>query len=183
MTAVALPDDPSLKDAGEVASAVGANLDNGLTAQEASRRLLENGANELHAAPQVPAWRRIIAHFQDPLIYLLLAAIAIALVAWVIEGLSGWPVDAIVITMVVLLNAALGYMQESKAADAVTALARMTAATSAVMREGKELRVPSAELVRGDLLVLGEGEVAGAACGHADAAGRGPGGLRFMALE
>ena len=162
MTAVALPDDPSLKDAGEVASAVGANLDNGLTAQEASRRLLENGANELHAAPQVPAWRRIIAHFQDPLIYLLLAAIAIALVAWIIEGLSGWPVDAIVITMVVLLNAALGYMQESKAADAVAALARMTAATSAVLREGKELRVPSAELVRGDLLVLGEGDAVGA---------------------
>ena len=162
MTATATIDDPSLKDVDEVAKALSADLVNGLGAQEASRRLLANGANELRAATPIPAWRRLVAHFQDPLIYLLLAAIAIALVAWVIEGSAGWPVDAIVITMVVLLNAALGYMQESKAADAVAALARMTAATSAVLREGKVLRVPSAELVRGDLLVLGEGDAVGA---------------------
>ena len=162
MTATATIDGPSLKEVDEVAKALGADLENGLTAQEASRRLLTNGANELRATPPIPGWRRLVAHFQDPLIYLLLAAIAIALTAWVIEGSAGWPVDAIVITMVVLLNAALGYMQESKAADAVAALARMTAATSAVLRDGKVLRVPSAELVRGDLLVLGEGDAVGA---------------------
>ncbi len=162
MTATATIDDPSLKEVDEVAKALSADLVNGLGAQEASRRLLANGANELRAATPIPAWRRVVAHFQDPLIYLLLAAIVIALVAWMIEGSAGWPVDAIVITLVVLLNAALGYMQESKAADAVAALARMTAATSAVLRNGKVLRVPSAELVRGDLLVLGEGDAVGA---------------------
>ncbi len=156
------PDDPSVKDAGEVARAFGADLENGLAAQEASRRLAQNGPNALRAAARVPAWRRVLAHFQDPLVYLLLAAVAIALAAWVIEGLVGWPVDAIVIATIVLLNAVLGYVQEAKAEDAVAALARMTAATSAVLRDGQVLRVPSADLVRGDLLVLGEGDAVGA---------------------
>ena len=77
----------------------------GLTSQEAARRLAQDGPNELRAAPPRPAWRRILAQFQDPLVYLLLAAVAIALVAWVIEGAAGWPVDAIVIALIVVLNA------------------------------------------------------------------------------
>ena len=129
-------DDPSVKNADEVASALGANLENGLTSQEASRRLSENGPNELRSAPRRPAWRRFLSHFHDPLVYLLLAAVAIALLAGVIEGLVGWPVDAIVIAIIVLLNGVLGYVKEAKAQDAVAALARMTAATSAVLRDG-----------------------------------------------
>jgi len=155
-------DDPSLTDAADVARAAGADLERGLTAVEAERRLAQYGRNVLRGAPPVPTWRRVLAHFQDPLIYLLLAAIVIALAAWWIEGRSGWPVDAIVIAAVVLLNGALGFMQEAKARDAVAALARMTEATSAVMRGGVALRVPSAELVRGDLLLLGEGDAVGA---------------------
>ena len=155
-------DDPSIKNADEVAGALGADIESGLTSEEASRRLVQDGANELRSAPRQPAWRRFLSHFHDPLVYLLLAAVAIALVAWVVEGLVGWPVDAIVIATIVLLNGILGYVQEAKAADAVAALARMTTATSAVLRDGKVLRVPSAELVRGDLLVLGEGDAVGA---------------------
>ncbi|MEO5573637.1 MAG: cation-translocating P-type ATPase [Gammaproteobacteria bacterium] len=155
-------DDPSIKNADEVARALGADLENGLTSQEASRRLSENGRNELRSAPQRPAWLRFLSHFRDPLVYLLLAAIAIALIAWIIEGMDGWPVDAIVITIVVLFNGMLGFMQEAKAQNAVAALARMTAVTSAVMRDGQLLRVPSAELVLGDLLALGEGDAIGA---------------------
>lgn len=155
-------DDPSVKDADEVARALGADIENGLTSQEASRRLSVDGPNELRSAPRRPAWLRILAHFRDPLVYLLLAAVAIALVAWVVEGMVGWPVDAIVIAIIVLLNGVLGYVQEAKAEDAVAALARMTAATSAVLRDGQVLRVHSAELVRGDLLVLGEGDAVGA---------------------
>ena len=155
-------DDCSTRDAHEVAGDFGADLEAGLTSAEAARRLLKDGTNELRAPPPVPAWRRVLAHFQDPLVYLLLAAIAIALAAWAIEGRHGWPVDATVIAAVVLLNAVLGYVQEAKAVDAVAALDRMTAATSAVVRDGREQRVPSAELVRGDLLVLGEGDSVGA---------------------
>lgn len=136
-------DDPSVKNADEVARALGADINNGLTSPEASRRLAQDGPNELRSAPRRPAWRRVLSHFHDPLVYLLLAAVAIALVAWVIEGLVGWPVDAIVIATIVLLNGVLGYVQEAKAEHAVAALARMTAATSSVLREGQVLRVPS----------------------------------------
>jgi Ca2+-transporting ATPase len=154
--------DPSIQNADEVVKALGADIENGLTAEEAARRLLANGPNELRSAPPHPAWRRILLHFHDPLVYLLLAAVVIALVAWAVEGWVGWPVDAIVIAIIVVLNAVLGYVQEAKAADAVAALARMSAATSAVLRNGQVLRVPSAELVRGDVLVLGEGDAVGA---------------------
>lgn len=155
-------EDPSIKDADAVARALSTDLELGLTSEEASRRLSEEGLNELRSAPPVPIWRRILAQFQDPLIYLLLAAVVISLVAWVSEGRAGWPVDAIVIALIVVTNAILGYVQEAKAENAVAALAQMTAVTSAVMRDGRVERVPSSELVRGDLLVLGEGDSVGA---------------------
>ena len=115
----------------------------------------------------MPTWRRVLAQLQDPLVYLLGAAAAAALAAWWFEGRSedgvaGWPLDAMVIAMVVVLNAVLGWLQEAKAAQAVAALAKMTTATSAVLRGGAVARVPSAELVRGDLLVLAEGDAVGA---------------------
>ena len=104
-------DPPYVKNVDDVLTAVAADLSNGLTAQEAARRLAVNGANSLRAAPPVADWRRVLAHFQDPLVYLLLAAIAIAVGAWIIEGRVGWPVDAMVITVVVLINAVIGYVQ------------------------------------------------------------------------
>ena len=155
-------EDPSRRDAADVARALGANLEDGLTAQEATRRLLQRGRNELRVAPKTPTWRRVLAQFEDPLVYLLLAAIAIALVAWIIEGRVGWPVNAIVIAAIVLFNAVLGHVQEARAGNAVAALASLTEATSAVVRDGQLRRVPSAELVPGDLLMLGEGDAVGA---------------------
>ena len=154
--------DPSIQDAAEVARALGTDLEQGLSSHEAARRLAEQGPNELRRAAAVPAWRRMLAQFHDPLTYLLLAAIAISLVAWAIEGRAGWPVDAIVIALIVVLNAVLGYVQESRAESAVAALARMTAVTSSVLRDGRLARVPSAALVRGDLPVLAEGDAVGA---------------------
>ncbi|CAN5124497.1 cation-translocating P-type ATPase [soil metagenome] len=149
-----------------VVAALEVEVGNGLSASEAARRLARDGPNELRAAPRVPAWRRALAQFQDPLIYLLLAAVAVALVAWWVEGpaagRSGWPIDAIVIAAVVLLNGVIGHVQEAKAQNAVAALAKMTAATATVLRDGKEQRVPSAELVRGDVIVLAEGDAVGA---------------------
>jgi magnesium-transporting ATPase (P-type) len=134
----------------------------GLSAQEAARRLEADGPNELRGKKPTPTWRRIVAQFQDPLIYLLLAAVAISLASWVVQGAEGAPVDAIVIAAIVVLNAILGYTQEAKAEDAVAALGTMTAASSMVLREGELTTVPSAELVRGDVLVLNEGDSVGA---------------------
>ena len=155
-------EDPSVRNADELASALSTSLESGLTSDEASRRLLADGANEIRATPAVAVWRRLLAHFQDPLIYLLLVAIAISLVAWGIDGGQGWPVDAVVIAAIVILNGMLGFFQEAKAEQAVAALARMTAVSSAVVRDGQTQRVRSATLVRGDLLVLGEGDAVGA---------------------
>ena len=149
-------------DAEQVARLLATDLGRGLTSEEAARRLRTVGPNELRAAPPVPRWRRLLAQFQDPLIYLLLAAIAISLVAWVIEGMAGWPVDALVIVLIVVMNAVIGYIQETKAESAVAALQRMTAVTSAVLRDGQLKRVPSSELVPGDVLVLEEGDSVGA---------------------
>ena len=158
--------DASVMSAEVVAAALEVDVDTGLSAQQAASRLAHDGPNELRSAPRVPAWRRVLAQFQDPLIYLLLAAVAVALVAWWVEGpaagKSGWPVDAIVIAAVVLLNGVIGHVQEAKAQNAVAALAKMTAATASVLRDGKPQRVPSAELVRGDVLLLAEGDAVGA---------------------
>ena len=155
-------DDPSTIDVAEIARLLATDIDVGLSTQEALRRLVEDGRNELRAAAPTPTWRRVLAQFQDPLVYLLLGAVVIALLAWVIEGRTGWPVDAIVISLVVTLNAVLGYVQEAKAGNAVAALARLTAVTSSVVRDGRVQRLASAELVRGDVILLGEGDAVGA---------------------
>ncbi len=157
-----LPGDPSLSDVDELAAASRTDLARGLTAAEAALRLARDGANELRSVPPVSRWRRALAQLQDPLVYLLLVAAAVALGAWVVEGREGWPMDAIVIAVVVVLNAVLGWVQETKAQGAVAALARMTQATSSVLRDGVLLRIPSAALVSGDLLVLAEGDAVGA---------------------
>ena len=102
-------DDPSIIEADQVARALGTDLDNGLSSQEAARRLAADGPNELRAAPPVPTWRRVLAQFQDPLVYLLLVAVGDR--ARRVDdrrARQGWPVDAIVIAVVVVLNAVLG---------------------------------------------------------------------------
>ena len=154
--------DWSIQEADAAIKAVKTDVVAGLTTQDSAARLLANGRNELQPEPPVPAWRRILAQFQSPLIYLLLAAIAIALLAWGVEEFSGWPIDALVIAAVVLLNAALGYLEEGKARDAVAALSRMTEAKSSVIRNGQRLQINSAEIVVGDMLVLAEGDSVGA---------------------
>ena len=145
-----------------LAARLATDPDAGLAGAEAARRLVADGANELAAVPPIPAWRRLLAQFRDPLIYLLLAAVAISGVAWAAEGAQGWPIDALVIAVIVALNGVLGFAQEAKATSAVAALAKMTQVTSSVLRDGRLQRVPSRELVRGDVLVLAEGDAVGA---------------------
>ncbi len=154
--------DASRREVAEIAAALGTDIERGLGAVEARARLARGGRNELRAAPAVPAWKRLLAQFNDPLIYLLLAAIVVTLVVWEIEGRTGLPFDAIVIAVIVVLNAILGFVQEARAENAAAALAKMTEVSSGVIRDGTPLRIPSAELVCGDLLVLAEGDAVGA---------------------
>nr|HET7858764.1 cation-translocating P-type ATPase [Caldimonas sp.] len=159
---VAAVAEPSLVAAAAVAQALGSDLGTGLTAAEAARRLAVDGDNVLRAAPSPGWWQRACGQLRDPLVRLLLVAVAVSLAAWLYDDGHGWPVDAIVIAAIVVLNAALGLAQEARANDAVAALARMTASMSTVLRDGALLRVPSAALVRGDVLVLAEGDAVGA---------------------
>ncbi len=144
---------------------MGSDPEQGLSTQEASRRLTQYGPNELAGRPPTPPWRRFVAQFNSPLIYLLMVAIVISVVAWSLDTAHDKepvPVDAIVIAAIVLLNAVMGYLQESKAADAVAALQKMTRARSVVLRDGERLEITSSDLVPGDILVLGEGDEVGA---------------------
>jgi P-type Ca2+ transporter type 2C len=162
MARATIGSDPSVVDASTVVQQMQTDLAQGLTSAEAAHRLASMGPNEIAPGKPVPKWRKAGEQFRDPLIYLLLAAIVISLTAWVIEGTSGWPFDAIVITVIVVLNAILGYVQQAKAENAVEALQRMSATTAAVVRDGSQLRVPTRELVSGDLMVLGEGDTVAA---------------------
>ncbi|TFD82470.1 HAD family hydrolase [Cryobacterium psychrophilum] len=150
--------DPSVVDVAEVVRLLGTDATLGLTPKDAAGRLAVDGPNELNVTATTPTWRKVLAQFQDPLIYLLLTATAVSLGAWAIEGTPGLPVDAIVIAAIVVLNAVLGFVQESKADNAVAALAGLTAASSTVLRGGELITVPSRSLVRGDLLALSEGD-------------------------
>lgn len=146
----------------EVARAFEVDPQRGLSAQAAAERLAHHGRNELRAATRQPWWRRFMRQFADPLVYLLLVAIAISVIAWVVEGAEGLPIDGIVVSVIVLANAALGFVQENKAADAVAALSAMTATRATVLRDGLLVQLPAAEIVPGDVLVLGEGDAVGA---------------------
>ena len=161
-TPSAQPPAPFAESPDSVVAACGTSPDAGLSEAEAARRLSADGPNELPSEPPVPAWRRFLTQFQDPLVHLLIVAIVVSTIAWVLEGAHGVPVDALVILAVITLNAVLGFVQESRAADAVAALSEMTRATSTVLRGGSRLTVPSADLVRGDVLILGEGDQVGA---------------------
>lgn len=103
---------------------------------EAAARLARIGPNRLAARDVTPAWRRFLAQFADPLIYLLFAAIIVSLVAWALEGESGIPIEATVIALIVLANGVLGFIQERQAEHAVAALQAMAAPTSRVIRDG-----------------------------------------------
>ena len=154
--------DPALLDAPVVTERLHTDPVLGLTGQEAAHRLRVVGANEIESAAAVRAWRKLLAQFRSPLIYLLFAALLASLAVWVVEGATGWPVDALVIGVIVALNAVLGYLQETHAERAVNALARMTATAATVVRDGVERTVPASELVPGDVLLLAEGDVVAA---------------------
>ena len=159
--------DPSLTDALDVAKALDVDPNVGLSSAEAARRLERFGPNELAGAPPVPKWRKFLAQFKDPLVYLLLAATVISVIAWFIEkanagpgaeGGEALPFDAIVIVLILIVNAVLGYIQEAKAEAAVEALAGMTAPTTSVLRDGKVVRINTVDVVPGDVIVLAEGD-------------------------
>lgn len=149
---------PFAEPADQVVAELSTNAEDGLSEDVARKRLAEFGPNELRSVPPVPLWRRVVGQFRDPLVLLLLFAIVISTLAWAFEGASGVPIDSIVILAVLVLNAVIGLVQEGKANDAVAALQKMTKATAQVIRGGVRVGLPSAALVPGDVILLGEGD-------------------------
>ena len=147
-----------LREVDDVADELNIDLRIGLTSVEVAARLSSGGPNTLDAAVQVPAWRKFLAQFVNPLVYLLFVAVVVSLVAWILDGSEGLPLEVIVIVGIMVLNAVLGFVQEARAEHAVAALQRMTAATATVLRDGREQRVSSDGVVVGDVLVLAEGD-------------------------
>lgn len=142
----------------QVLTTLGSDPRHGLGSEEARRRLQRYGRNELPAPPAVPAWRRFLAQFQDTLTLLLLVATAISFAAWLLEPEHAIPYETLAILAIVLLNGVLGYIQESRAEQAVAALKAMAASQARVLRDGHQQMLPAAEVVPGDILLIEEGD-------------------------
>src|SRR5687768_9386245 len=142
----------------DVADRLDTDVASGLTESEARTRLSKYGPNELAAEKPVPAWRRFVAQFQDVLVILLLIAAGVSAGLWALERESGLPYEALAILAVVLLNATMGFVQESRAAAAVQALRAMSAAEATTIRDGQRRRVHASELVPGDVILIEEGD-------------------------
>ena len=124
----------------------------GLTGQEAKKRLEEHGPNRLAEGKKESLIHRFLKELADPMILILIVAAAISGVTAVYSGESF--ADVIIIMAVVVINAVLGVLQESKAEKAIAALQEIAAATSKVLRDGEIVTLPSQELVPGDVVIL-----------------------------
>ncbi len=142
----------------EVLAALDTDAQHGLSKKDARSRLDRYGRNELTAEKPVPAWRKFLAQFQNVLVILLLVATGISAGLWLYERDSAWPYEAIAIFAVVLLNAVMSHIQESRAEEAVAALRQMSAAHSSVIRGGARRRIPAVELVPGDIIHIEQGD-------------------------
>ena len=127
----------------EVASSAAA----GLSAAEAATRLARHGPNALRAGARVSAWALLASQFRNILILILLAATAAS-------ALLGHMVEAIAITVIVLLAVLLGFVQEYRAERAIEALREMAAPHAIVLRDGRELDIPARDVVPGDVVLL-----------------------------
>jgi len=129
---------------------INSNLENGLTASEAARRLAETGPNELVERGTKSPWAILLEQFTGIMIVILI-------VSAVVSVFLGETVDAIVITVIVVLNAVLGFTQEYQAEKAMAALKRMAVPHVRVRRDGHLQEVTARELVPGDILLLETG--------------------------
>ena len=143
-------DAPHALPAADVLALLGSQREQGLSAGEAGRRLRQWGPNSLPEQRGKPAWLRFLHQFHDPLLYTLLAV-------GLVKVLIGKAHDAWVIWSVTVINAVIGYVQESRAETAIAALARSVRTEVEVLRDGRPRRLDSQELVPGDVVLLEAG--------------------------
>jgi len=143
--------------------------ENGLSSQQAQERLEKYGPNKLKEGEKPTLLQRFLAQLKDPMLIILMIAAVVSAATTVIDflqlpeprdfgHLTEGLVEVAIIVIVVLLNAILGVIQESKAEAAIEALQTMTAATCKVIRDGKQMTLHADELVPGDIVVLEAGD-------------------------
>ncbi|MBI5176680.1 calcium-translocating P-type ATPase, SERCA-type [Candidatus Micrarchaeota archaeon] len=131
----------------------------GLTLAEASRRHSQYGPNALAQIPKPPKWRLFLGQFNDFLVLLLIAAALVSfLIGFLAPGESESILDGAAIIAIVVLNAAFGFYQESKAEEALDALMRMTAPQARVVRDGETQEITASLLVPGDIVLVEAGD-------------------------
>ena len=135
----------------EVIEGYGSDAEVGLTAEEVASRYEKYGWNELKFKPGKPAWLKFLLQFHQPLLYILL-------LAGTVKALLGSWTNAAVIWGVTFINAVIGYVQEAKAENAIASLAKAVTTETNVLREGQTLRIPSRDLVLGDIVLLTSGD-------------------------
>ena len=152
-----------LSAAAEVLSDQGVDENLGLSNDEASSRLVKTGPNKLEEAEKTPMWKRFFEQMADPMVIMLIVAAVISALTGLVKGEPDFA-DVAIIMFVVIVNSVLGVVQEAKSEEALEALQEMSAAQSKVLRDGKLVHLPSAELVPGDVIMLEAGDSVPADC-------------------
>ncbi|MCQ4795762.1 calcium-translocating P-type ATPase, PMCA-type [Anaerofustis stercorihominis] len=130
--------------------------EDGLTSGEANKRAQTHGKNKLIEGKKISIFKRFINQLLDPMIIILIVA---AIVSGITAAYAGESfADVIIIMIVVIINAVLGVVQESKAEKAIDALKEIAAATSKVIRDNKQITIKSEDLVPGDIIILEAGD-------------------------
>ncbi len=141
----------------------GTDAEAGLSSAEAASRREKFGPNKLEEAEKTPLWIRFFQQMADPMVIMLIVAAIISAVTGAIQGEIDFA-DVIIIMTVVIINSALGVIQEAKSEEALAALQEMSAAQSKVIRDGKLVMLHSSELVPGDVILLEAGDSVPADC-------------------
>ena len=140
------------------------STEQGLSSAEAADRLEKNGKNKLAEGKKESMIKRFFLQMKDPMIMILIVAAIVSMITDFIESGLTVPTDTIIIMFVVIVNAVLGVVQESKAEKAIEALQEMSAATSHVIRDGKVIEIHSEDLVVGDVILIEAGDAVPADC-------------------
>ena len=145
-------------EAAQVLKELNTDLHHGLTEDDVKRRLEKYGYNELKKEEKISPLTLFFNQFKNILIIILLIAIVLSVITYLIDPEKGEIVDAVIIAIIVVFCAVLGFIQEYRAERALEALKKMLSPTITALRGGKEEEVPSKELVPGDILLLEAGD-------------------------
>lgn len=141
---------PFAVSAAALLQAEAVSIETGLRTDNIEQRQRRFGPNQLQEAPPEPAWKKLVTQFKDLVIWILI-------VAAVVSGALGEWVDALAILAIVLLNGVIGFVQEQRAEQAMSALRKLSAPSAKVVRDGTHQTVPAGTLVPGDIIQVEAG--------------------------